>query len=284
MRRTLRGAILTATLLCATPAFAQKSADTLRITWRDAVPDMTSTTTRSAPASSCTMPGTRWSIATPTRSRSGHCSPPHWKPVDDTTIDFTLRQGVTFQNGDKFSADDVVYTINSVLNDKMVVDAEQLPVHRRDEAGRLPCADELKRVFPAALEYIAMVLPIWPQAYREKVGVEQYSKQPIGAGPYRITKVDGTTEIDMERYDGYYADSPKGKPPIRSFIRSTKFPTAATEMAELLGGRADWIWDFSPDQFDSWRGCRTFRRCGPKRCASRISAWTRPAAPARTIR
>ena len=28
-------------------------------------------------------------------------------------------------------------------------------------------------------------------------------------------------------------------------------PDAATEMAELLGGRADWIWKFSPDQFDS---------------------------------
>jgi peptide/nickel transport system substrate-binding protein len=54
----------------------------------------------------------------------------------------------------------------------------------------------------------------------------------------------------MERYDGYYADSPKGKPPIR-FIKIHEVPDAATEMAELLGGRADWIWDFSPDQYDS---------------------------------
>ena len=38
--------------------------------------------------------------------------------MDDTTIDFELRQDVTFQNGDKFSADDVVYTISSRLNDK----------------------------------------------------------------------------------------------------------------------------------------------------------------------
>ncbi len=41
MRRIYCGAILTATLLCAVPAFAQKSADTLRITWRDAVTDVT---------------------------------------------------------------------------------------------------------------------------------------------------------------------------------------------------------------------------------------------------
>ena len=41
MRRALRGAILTAPLLCAASALAQKSADTLRITWRDAVADVT---------------------------------------------------------------------------------------------------------------------------------------------------------------------------------------------------------------------------------------------------
>ena len=28
-------------------------------------------------------------------------------------------------------------------------------------------------------------------------------------------------------------------------------PDAATEMTELLTGRADWIWNINPDQFDS---------------------------------
>ena len=41
-----------------------------------------------------------------------------WKPLDDTTIDFELRKDATFHNGDKFSADDVVYTINGLLADK----------------------------------------------------------------------------------------------------------------------------------------------------------------------
>jgi peptide/nickel transport system substrate-binding protein len=40
--------------------------------------------------------------------------------VDPTTIDFTLRHGVTFQNGDPFTADDVVYTINTIIHDRRV--------------------------------------------------------------------------------------------------------------------------------------------------------------------
>ena len=54
------------------------------------------------------------------------------------------------------------------------------------------CARRLKRVFPAAIEYIAMVLPIWPKAYREKVGPEGIlAARRSGPGPYRITRMSG---------------------------------------------------------------------------------------------
>src|SRR5260370_22161287 len=52
----------------------------------------------------------------------------------------------------------------------------------------------------------------------------------------------------MERYDGYYAGSPKGRPAIR-YIKIHEVPDATTEMTELLGGRADWIWGYNADQF-----------------------------------
>src|SRR5260370_1335293 len=53
----------------------------------------------------------------------------------------------------------------------------------------------------------------------------------------------------MVRFDGYYDGSPKGKPKIgKLVIRAVA--DGATEMAELLSGHADWIWDHNPDQFD----------------------------------
>ena len=246
------GAMLAAGLTIAGPAVAQKSADTLRVTWRDAVPDVDFY--HNSLRTGFILQIHAWDTLVYRDPDTFLIRPllaTAWKPVDDTTIDFTLRQGVTFQNGDPFSADDVVYTINGVLQDKTL----SVPSNYEFIAGVERLDDyhvrlKLKRVFPAAIEYLATVLPIWPKAYREKVGVAEYSKAPVGAGPYRITRVDGTTEIDMERYDGYYADSAKGKPPIR-FIRIHEVPDAATEMAELLDGRTDWIWDFSPDQFDT---------------------------------
>jgi len=251
-RNWFGGLMLAAGLTAALPAMAQKSADTLRVTWRDAVPDVDFY--HNSLRAGFILQIHAWDTLVYRDPDTFQIKPllaTSWKQVDDTTIDFELRKGVTFHDGSPFSADDVVYTIQGVLADKTL----SVPSNYQFIAGAEKLDDmhvrlKLKRVFPAALEYVAMVLPIWPKAYREKVGVEGYSKAPIGAGPYKITKVDGATEVDMERYDGYYADSPKGKPPIR-FIKVHEVPDAATEMAELLGGRADWIWDFSPDQFDS---------------------------------
>src|ERR1700692_372204 len=247
-----RGALLAAcmTLAMAAPALAQKSADTLRITWRDAIPDVdpyyNSQRTGMVVAFhafDCLV------YRDPVTMEIKPALATSWKQVDATTIDFTLREGVTFQNGDPFTADDVVYTINDIIHDKQVA----IPAYYTSFAGAEKIDDfhvriRLTGVSPAVMEYLAMVTPIWPKAYREKIGADAYAHAPIGAGPYKITKVDGTTEIDMERYDGYYAGSPKGRPAIR-YIKIHEVPDATTELTQLLGGRADWIWGYNADQF-----------------------------------
>jgi peptide/nickel transport system substrate-binding protein len=248
----LRGALLAACTILATaaPALAQKSADTLRITWRDAIPNVdpyyNSQRTGMVvafQAFDCLV------YRDPVTMEIKPALATSWKQVDATTIDFTLREGVKFQNGDPFTADDVVYTINNIIHDKRVA----IPAYYTSYAGAEKIDDfhvrlKLTGVSPAVMEYLSMVTPIWPKAYREKIGADAYAQAPVGTGPYKITKVDGTTQIDLERYDGYYAGSPKGRPAIR-YIKIHEVPDATTEMTELLGGKADWIWGYNADQF-----------------------------------
>ena len=121
---------------------------------------------------------------------------------------------------------------------------------RAEKTGDLAVRLHLKRPTPAALEYLALVTGIWPKAYRERVGPEGYARAPIGTGPYRITRVETGTVVEFERFDGYYAGGPKGKPAIRR-MTARFVPDAATELTELLAGRVDWIWNMNPDQFDN---------------------------------
>src|ERR1700687_3013901 len=39
-----------------------------------------------------------------------------WRWIDEFTLEFDLRQGVTFHNGQPFDADDVVYTFNFMVD------------------------------------------------------------------------------------------------------------------------------------------------------------------------
>lgn len=253
MRKVLGGAVLAASILAgAIPALAQKSADTLRITWRDGIPDVTPYYNQLR--SGVVLGHQVWDSLVYRDPETFQIKPllaESYKWVDETTLEFTLRKNVTFQNGDKLTADDVVYTINSILHDKQVSTPSNYSfIDHATKVDDLHVRVELKRVFPAALDFMAMTLYIMPKAYREKVGPQEYSQHPIAAGPYKITRVNGVTEIDLQRYDGYYADSPKGRPAIGKIVIH-EVPDAVTEMAELLGNRADWIWKFSPDQFDA---------------------------------
>jgi peptide/nickel transport system substrate-binding protein len=252
MRKILGSALVVASIAAATPTFAQKSADTLRITWRDAIPDITPYYNQLR--SGIVLGHQAWDSLVYRDPETFQIKPllaQSYKWVDETTLEFVLRPNVTFHNGDKLTAEDVAYTINSILSDKQVSTPSNYAfIDHATKVDDTHVRVELKRVFPAALDYLAMTLFIMPKAYREKVGVQDYSQHPVGAGPYKITKVNGVTQIDLERYDGYYADSPKGKPAISKIVIH-EVPDSATEMAELLGNRADWIWKFSPDQFDA---------------------------------
>jgi peptide/nickel transport system substrate-binding protein len=249
------GAALLASAACwglAAPAHAQKSADTLRVAWRDGLPDIDFyyNTLRVG----LIVQHHIWDTLVDRDPDTFQIKPllaTSWKNVDDTTIDFTLRDGVTFHNGDKFTADDVVYTIQSILDPKagIVVPSNYAWLAGAEKIDDLHVRLKLKRVFPAALEYLAMVLPIYPKDYRTRVGHEGFSKAPIGTGPYKMTKADGSNEMDLVRNDAYFA-GPKGKPAIGKIVINV-VADASTELTSLLSQRDDWIWNFSPDQFDN---------------------------------
>ena len=249
---------LTALLLAAAAAMAggaaqaEKASDTLRVVWRDAIPNVDpyyNTLRTGLIFQQHTMDGLVY--RDPDSFEIKPLLASAWKWVDALTLDLTLREGVTFHNGDKFSADDVVYTLNLVSSPdaKVSVPSNYSWIDKAEKIDDYHVRVHLKKITPAALEFFAMITPIYPKAYREKVGADGFAKAPVGAGPYKATKVDGVNEIDMVRYDGYYDGSPKGKPKIGKLV-IREVADAATEMAEFLSGHADWIWNFNADQFD----------------------------------
>ena len=172
-----------------------------------------------------------------------------WTKVDDKTYDFTLHSGVTFQNGDPLTADDVVYTFHRILTPG-AVNGDTSP-----RAGLLGPIDHVEKVdathvrfvykdpFPESLLLQALVhFQIVPQAYMEKVGVDGFKKAPIGSGPFQFDRGSLDSQIVLKRYDGYW-----GGPAKLAQVVFRMMPEPSTRVAALLSGEVQIIQAVPPD-------------------------------------
>ncbi|MGD9124519.1 MAG: ABC transporter substrate-binding protein [Desulfarculaceae bacterium] len=172
-----------------------------------------------------------------------------YKWVNDTTMDLELRKGVKFHNGEKFDADDVVYTLNWVSDPKNGVKSQRIVawIKNCEKLGDYKVRIHTKQPFPAALEFLSGSLAIYPNEYYAKVGPKGMGAKPVGTGPYKVTEVVPGQKIVMVKNKDYFKDSPKGRPHIGKLqIRFIK--EVNTEIAEIMSGRADWMWGASADQ------------------------------------
>ena len=172
-RSTLMACALGAALLVQ-PAAAQKSADTLRVVFRDTVTNVDPYFNQLR--TGVVISHQAWDglvYRDPDTFQPKPLLATAWKLVDDRTIEFELRKGVRFHNGDAFSADDVVYTLNTVSapDSKVSVPSNVNWIERAEKIDDFKVRVHLKRPQPAAFEYFSFVVPIWPKAYRERVGV-----------------------------------------------------------------------------------------------------------------
>ncbi len=253
-RRTL-GIAATAGALAAPgflarPAAAQRSANTLRIAFRDAVPNVDpyfNSQRTGLILGHQAMDGLVH--RDPATFRIVPALATAWTWVDSKTLDFTLRSGVKFHDGSAFGADDVVYTINTVANPatRVATPSNYAWIEGAEKTGENTVRLTMKRPTPAALEYLALVTPMWPKATRERLGADGFSRLPIGTGPYRFTRNDVASGVEFERFADYYEGGPKGRPAIQKLV-VRYIGDAATELTELLGQRVDWIWNMNPDQ------------------------------------
>ncbi|PZQ75444.1 MAG: ABC transporter substrate-binding protein [Variovorax paradoxus] len=177
-----------------------------------------------------------------------------WKWESPTALELSLRPGVAFHNGDPLTAEDVAYTFNVVNGPDAKIATRQNTdwIKSVEVTGPLQVRIHLKTPFPAALEYLAGPTPIYPAAYIKKVGLEGFSKAPVGTGPYKITAVVPGQGVTMVRNSAYYKDSPVGQPRIGT-VKFVVVRDPEARAAQLMTGAIDWIWRVPADQAESMR-------------------------------
>ncbi len=134
-----------------------------------------------------------------------------WTASDDgTEYIFNLREGVTFHNGDKFTADDVIFTFQrsrdpeKSIHSRVVAnfaDIEKLGEHKVKLKLKAPQASLL---FKTLERSSGRAMTIVSRGALEQMGTSQYGLTPVGSGPFRITDHQMGQAITLERFDKYY--------------------------------------------------------------------------------
>src|SRR5438132_9990392 len=167
-----------------------------------------------------------------------------WKTLDDTTWEFTLRQGVKFHNGDPFSAEDVKFSFERVLD----------PATKSPQYGNIRGIKEVKIIdpltvhlitdkpFPLLLERVVF-FPIIPKKHYEKVGVQAFAENaPAGTGPYKFVEWKRDQYLKLERFAEHW----RGQAPFKH-LTIRVIPETSTQIAELKTGGVDIIRNLAPD-------------------------------------
>ncbi len=154
-----------------------------------------------------------------------------WEQVDPLTLRFYLRRGVKFQNGDPFTAEDVVYNVEAQRADprlgtgyvfETVTKVEVLDPYTVQFVTDRPTA--------SLLGNMAQILLIVPRS-REQMGVEAFSRKPVGTGPYRYLEAERDRPIRLEVNPDYWGAVPSPKRLVFKFVREP-----STRVAELRSG------------------------------------------------
>lgn len=183
-----------------------------------------------------------------------------WKQVDDKTIEFELREGVKFHNGEEFDADDVVYTLNFIAKpeNKVVTQGNVNWIAKAEKLDKYRVRLTTKDVFPAAIEYLAGPVVIHPNEYYEKVGPRGQNEKPVGSGPYKVVNHVQGKSITLEVNKDYFKASPKPQPKIGK-VEIRFIPDRQTQMAEMLSGGGDLIMHVPKDQADQLQAVPTLQ-------------------------
>ena len=161
-----------------------------------------------------------------------------WKPIDDTTWEFKLREGVKFHDGSAFTADDVICTFERAPNvegspssfstftaGKTVVKVDDYTIHVKTDGPYPLMANDLMTFSIISCEHKDAKTPAFNSG-----------KAAVGTGAFKFVEYLPGDRIVMERNDDYWGDKPQWSKVTFKAIKS-----APSRVAALLAGDADLI-------------------------------------------
>ena len=165
------------------------------------------------------------------------CLAESWtESADGLSVEFKLREGLNFHNGDPFTAEDVKFSFERYKGASANLFREK--VNSIEVVGPHRVRFHFTEPWPDFLSYYGTPATgaawIVPKNYVERVGDDGFKKHPIGLGPYKFVGFQAGTDLIVEANEPYWRKTPTIKRLIFKGI-----PDRSTRLAMVKTGEAD---------------------------------------------
>ena len=148
--------------------------------------------------------------------------------LDDTTLEFTLRNDVLWSDGEPFSAEDVLFTYNTIISPKIYTPYSSSFSHIESVKMINDYKIVVKYKYPyfKALEtWMMEILPEHILKNDKDLMTSKFNQSPIGTGPYTLKKFSISNDIVINANPRYYEHKPNIDKMIFHFLpdSSAKF-------------------------------------------------------------
>ena len=174
-----------------------------------------------------------------------------WKNVNETTWEFTLRQGVKFHDGAPLTAEDVKATLERNLQPgKTVVTPGFTTIEAVQIASPTVIRITTKKPDPLiAVRMAQMGSQILPARLTTDDGVKELARRPIGTGAYRFVEWVKDERLVMEANRDWWGW--EGKAPTVERVVWKPVPDDFPRIVALEKGEVDIITNVPPDRMKS---------------------------------
>jgi peptide/nickel transport system substrate-binding protein len=162
-----------------------------------------------------------------------------FKQIDSKTLEFHMREGVTFSNGEEVDAQAVRYSLMRPLQPgfKTVLTPLFRVIDRIDVVSKWVVRIHMKTSDPGLLRRLADYGHLVPPRYYSRLSPEESSQKPVGSGPYKLTRWEKGVEIIFEANPNYWKpDAPQVK-----IVRVVPIKEDGTKIAALLKGEVELV-------------------------------------------
>ncbi|MDX2223460.1 MAG: ABC transporter substrate-binding protein [Rhodospirillaceae bacterium] len=169
-----------------------------------------------------------------------------WEKIDDLTWRFTLRDGVTFHNGQPFDAAAVKAAVDYVTSDAAAREGlkREIAVLAGARVVDRLTVDILTTEPAPQMPRYATGLMIGEPAAFAALGRDGFARQPVGTGPFKLDEMAD----NAWRLSAFDAAWRKAKV---AGLHILAVPEAAARVSGLLAGRLDIVMSLNPDSIDA---------------------------------